>query len=188
MRSILCSIQRYTQIVVPGSQCDPQRLRRAFSIAIFAPFHRSAAPSSIDTYSMLTTGDSRQRSALLVVLLCALLYVPPAVLTPFFTKGEPREALVVRRMVEEGDWLLPKRASSNGWTIASKPPFFHWLGAVASRLGGAPSEWSVRVPSVLLATVAVLAIGVVAYVPLGGLAALVAMLMTASAFEWVRAA
>jgi 4-amino-4-deoxy-L-arabinose transferase-like glycosyltransferase len=137
---------------------------------------------------MVTGAGSRRAAALLVLVLCGLLYVPPAVLTPFFTKGEPREALVVRRMVEEGDWLLPKRASANGWTIASKPPFFHWLGAAASRLAGAPSEWSVRVPSVLLATIAVLAIGAVASAPLGGQAALVAMLMTASAFEWVRAA
>ena len=117
-----------------------------------------------------------------------MLYVPPAALTPFFTKGEPREALVVRNMVEGGDWLLPKRASANGWTIASKPPFFHWLGAAVSRIGGATTEWTVRVPSVVLATASVVLVGTIALGPLGATAALVAMLVLASTFEWVRAA
>jgi 4-amino-4-deoxy-L-arabinose transferase-like glycosyltransferase len=117
-----------------------------------------------------------------------VLYAPPAALTPFFTKGEPREALVVRNMVEGGDWLLPKRASANGWTIASKPPFFHWLGAAVSRIGGTPTEWTVRVPSIVLATASVLLVGTIARGPLGAPAALAAMLVLASTFEWVRAA
>ncbi len=117
-----------------------------------------------------------------------LLYAPPAALTPFFTKGEPREALVVRNMIEDGDWLLPKRASANGWTIASKPPFFHWLGAAASRLTGATTEWTVRLPSIVLATVAVLMVGAIAGQAFGQLAAVATMVMLASSFEWVRAA
>ena len=137
---------------------------------------------------MLTLGRSPRVWALFAVLLCVLLYVPPAVLTPFFTKGEPREGLVVRRMVEQGDWWLPKRASGNGWTIASKPPFFHWLGAATAKLAGSPSEWSIRAPSVVLATAAVVATGFVARAALGDLAALVAGVLTASSFEWVRAA
>ncbi len=121
-------------------------------------------------------------------MLCLLLYVPPAALTPFFTKGEPREALVVRNMIDDGDWLLPKRASANGWTIASKPPLFHWLGAAASTVGGAATEWTVRLPSVVLATIAVLCVGVVAREAYGATGALAAMLILASSFEWVRAA
>ena len=127
-------------------------------------------------------------AAMAAAILCVLLYVPPAALTPFFTKGEPREALVVRSMVERGNWLLPKRASANGWTIASKPPFFHWLGASASRIGGTPTEWTVRLPSVVLATVSVLLVGTMARESFGPTAALAAMLVLASTFEWVRAA
>ena len=123
-----------------------------------------------------------------VGLLCVLLYAPPAALTPFFTKGEPREALVVRNMVEDGDWLLPKRASANGWTIASKPPFFHWLGAATSKATGATTEWTVRLPSLLLATIAVLFVGAVARQTFGSMAAVAAMISLASSFEWVRAA
>lgn len=129
-----------------------------------------------------------RRSTIAVGMLCLLLYVPPAALTPFFTKGEPREALVVRSMVEDGEWLLPKRASANGWTIASKPPFFHWLGATVSRIAGTTTEWTVRSPSIVLATVAVLLVGAIARSVLGPMAALAAMVMLASSFEWVRAA
>ncbi len=121
-------------------------------------------------------------------MLCLLLYVPPAARTPFFTKGEPREALVVRNMLEDGDWLLPKRASANGWTIASKPPFFHWLGAATSAIGGSATEWTVRLPSLVLATVSVVFLGVVAREAFGPTGALAAMLILASSFEWVRAA
>ena len=132
---------------------------------------------------------SSRHALSIAVLLCILLYVPTALLTPFFTKGEPREALVVRRMVEHGDWLLPKRASANGWAIASKPPLFHWLGAGISQLVAAtPTEWTVRLPSVVLATASVVLVGVVARGALGAGAALTAMLVTASTFEWVRAA
>lgn len=127
-------------------------------------------------------------SAPVAILLCVLLYVPPAFLTPFFTKGEPREALVVRQMVEAGDWILPKRASANGWTIASKPPFFHWLGAGVSTLAGGATEWTVRLPSIALATAAVVGVGVVAHGAFGPAAAAVAVLVLASSFEWVRAA
>lgn len=145
------------------------------------------------------TSDAGQRAAvgdraagwgatIAVGLLCVLLYAPPAALTPFFTKGEPREALVVRNMVEDGDWLLPKRASANGWTIASKPPFFHWLGAATSKVAGSTTEWTVRLPSLLLATIAVLFVGAVARGILGSTAAIAAMIALASSFEWMRAA
>ncbi len=142
-----------------------------------------------DRRAAVSAGETPRFSAAAALLLCVLLYVPPAALTPFFTKGEPREALVVRRMVEEGDWLLPKRASANGWTIASKPPLFHWLAAAVSRVGGgAVTEWTVRLPSVVLATGTVLFLGATARVPLGAGAAFAAMVVLASTFEWVRAA
>src|SRR4029077_3788083 len=126
----------------------PKRLRRArdsLEISCCCPFSRPGwtAPSMQGKELSVTPPSSLRASMTSVGLLCLLLYVPPAALTPFFTKGEPREALVVRRMVEDGTWLLPKRASANGWTIASKPPFFHWLGAAASSIGGTATEWTV---------------------------------------------
>ena len=129
-----------------------------------------------------------RRWALAALLgVCVGLYVPPAALTPFFTKGEPREGLVVRRMVEEGDWILPKRTSENGWTIASKPPFFHWLAAMTAETVGDTSELAMRFPSVLLGTLSVVAVWAVGRALLPGIAGVVGATVLATTFEWVRA-
>lgn len=124
----------------------------------------------------------------ILVVICALLYVPPALRTPFFTKGEPREALVVRRMVEDGDWILPKRASAGGWAIASKPPLYHWLAAGTVTVLDRLDAWTVRLPSVLLTTITVLAVWACARELLPGSGGLLAAIVLATAFEWVRAA
>jgi len=134
-----------------------------------------------------SSGFPRGSGVAALLVLCAVLYVPPALLTPFFTKGEPREALVVRRMVEEGDWVLPKRASGNGWAIASKPPFFHWLGALASSTAGATNEFTIRLPSLVLGTGAVLLVWIVGASLLPPRAALAGAVVLATTFEWVRA-
>jgi hypothetical protein len=72
---------------------------------------------------------------------------------PFFNKGEPREALVVQEIVQQGNWLFPLK---RGEEVPSKPPLFHWLAALTSMMGGGVSEMTVRFPSALLATAAVL--------------------------------
>ncbi len=123
-----------------------------------------------------------------LIALCAVLYVPPATATPFFTKGEPREALVVRRMVENGEWILPRRASGEGLAIASKPPLFHWLGALVSVAAGRTTELTVRAPSVALATATVVLVWTVGRTMLAPGAALVAAVVLATSFEWLRAA
>ena len=91
------------------------------------------------------------RAALLA--LCALLYFPYLGKLPFFNKGEPREALVVQEIVQQGSWLFPLK---RGEEVPSKPPLFHWLAALASMMGGGGSEMTVGFPSALLATLAVL--------------------------------
>ncbi len=127
-------------------------------------------------------------AAIAIALLCLVIYGPPAALTPFFTKGEPREGLVVRQMLEAGDWLLPKRPDGGGWTIASKPPMFHWLAAAASTAAGTTTIWSVRAPSLLLCTLAVVLVWLIGRTLLPPEAALAGALVLASTFEWVRAA
>ncbi len=71
---------------------------------------------------------------------------------PIYRTMEGREALVVQEMVRSGNWILPLR---NGDTIPSKPPLFHWLGALASLAGAEVSEWAVRLPSALLSAAGV---------------------------------
>ncbi|HVB80948.1 MAG TPA: glycosyltransferase family 39 protein [Candidatus Binataceae bacterium] len=73
---------------------------------------------------------------------------------PFYTKGEPREAVTVFDMLHGGGFILPLRA---GVEIPSKPLLMHWLAAIISILAGGVSEWTVRMPSGLFAVGGMLA-------------------------------
>jgi 4-amino-4-deoxy-L-arabinose transferase-like glycosyltransferase len=73
---------------------------------------------------------------------------------PFYTKGEPREAVTVFNMLHGGGLILPLRA---GIEVPSKPLLMHWLAAIISVLAGGVSEWTVRLPSALFAIGGVLA-------------------------------
>ncbi|HEU4340196.1 MAG TPA: glycosyltransferase family 39 protein [Candidatus Binatia bacterium] len=71
---------------------------------------------------------------------------------PFYDRGEPREALVVRDIFLNGNWLFPLKLENQ---IPSKPPLFHWLGALASIARGEMTEATVRFPSALFASLGV---------------------------------
>lgn len=86
------------------------------------------------------------RHIALLVLLCAALYFPYLGNTPFFDKGEPREALAVQDIIQRGEWLFPlKRAAA----IPSKPPLFHWSAALTYQVTGILNEATIRFPSAL---------------------------------------
>jgi 4-amino-4-deoxy-L-arabinose transferase-like glycosyltransferase len=120
-----------------------------------------------------------------LTLLCALLYLWGLGELPFYTKGEPREATVVWEICTSGEWILPLR---NGHLIPSKPPLFHWLGVLLSLAWGEVNEGTIRLPSALLAMLGVL-LTYSAGVALWGVeAGLIAGLILATSFEWVRAA
>jgi 4-amino-4-deoxy-L-arabinose transferase-like glycosyltransferase len=90
---------------------------------------------------------------LLLTVLCGVLYFPYLGNTPFFDKGEPREALAVQDIVQRGEWLFPlKRATA----IPSKPPLFHWSAALTAKITGKLDEATIRFPSALYATLGVL--------------------------------
>src|SRR5438445_11435622 len=90
---------------------------------------------------------------ILLVALCGLLYFPYPDSTPFFDKGEPREAMAVQDIVQRGEWLVPLKRATD---IPSKPPLFHWSAALTSRVTGKLNEATIRFPSALYATVGVL--------------------------------
>ena len=73
---------------------------------------------------------------------------------PFYTKGEPREAVTVLAMATGGGVILPMRA---GIELPSKPLLMHWVAALLSILFGGVSEWTVRMPSALFGLAGVLA-------------------------------
>jgi 4-amino-4-deoxy-L-arabinose transferase-like glycosyltransferase len=105
----------------------------------------------------------------------ALVYLAPAFDTPFVTKGEAREAVLVQAMRSEGNYVLPLR---NGNEIPSKPPLFHWLAAATAAMAGEGSEIAMRAPSVTAAALAVAAtawLGVRMFTPMAGCVAAIVL-------------
>ena len=81
-----------------------------------------------------------------IALLSVLVLVPFLGETIFYSKGEPREAIVAYTMLESGNWILPM---NYGVEIAYKPPFLYWTIAVISSILGGVSEFSARLSSAL---------------------------------------
>ena len=90
---------------------------------------------------------------LLLVALCGVLFFPYLGNTPFFDKGEPREAMAVQDIMRRGEWLVPLKRATD---IPSKPPLFHWSAALVSEMTGRLDEATIRFPSALYATLGVL--------------------------------
>ena len=88
---------------------------------------------------------NNQRSIFwLIVLLSILVLVPFLGESLFYSKGEPREAIVAVTMLQTGNWILPV---NYGTDIAFKPPFLYWCIAAVSWLAGGVSEFTTRFPS-----------------------------------------
>ncbi len=125
------------------------------------------------------------REAVLLAAGCLALYLAGAAGIPFYTRGEPREGLVVREMLGSGEWLVPARPEGE---LARKPPLYYWAAAAA--LGALPErpELALRLPSAVLGTGAVLGTWATARAVWGAAAGLPAALVLATTFEWTRAA
>ena len=104
---------------------------------------------------------------------------------PFYSRGESREALVVRAMFDQSDFLLPRR---NGTVIPSKPPLFHWFGAAAARAFGSLDEFSIRFPSVVCAALCLAFLFAVIAESGGAAAAVLTIAMLITSLEWSRSA
>lgn len=72
--------------------------------------------------------------------------------SPFYTRGESREGLVVWEMYKTGNWILP---IINGDYVPFKPPLFHWIGVLVAKITGRVDEFSIRFPSALFASLGV---------------------------------
>jgi 4-amino-4-deoxy-L-arabinose transferase-like glycosyltransferase len=121
----------------------------------------------------------------IIVAAGVLLYLTGSGEVPFYTRGEPREGLVVREMLRSGDWLVPARP---GGDLARKPPLYYWTAAAATTVLPHPPERAMRLPSALLGLAGVLATWGAARRVLPAGAALPAALILATSFEWTRAA
>jgi len=116
--------------------------------------------------------------------LCAVLMFWGLGDLPFYTRGEPREGLVVKEMSASGNLILPV---VNGEYIPFKPPLFHWLALLAGSVFGRIDEFTLRLPSALLAAAGVLMIYGAGRRLWGGNAGLVAGVVLATSAEWWQA-
>lgn len=66
----------------------------------------------------------RRYSVAILLIILAITFLPWLGMTPFNTKGEPREAIVAVSMLQQGDWIYPKVL---GATYPTNRRF--WLGA-----------------------------------------------------------
>ena len=64
--------------------------------------------------------SDKKKAFWFIALLSTLVIIPFLGETIFYSKGEPREAIVAYSMLESGNWILPL---NYGTDIAYKPPF-----------------------------------------------------------------
>ncbi len=88
----------------------------------------------------------RINTTLSIILLAFILLIPWLGKKDFYTRGEPREALVMQNILETGNWVLP---SGYGGVVPSKPPLMHWLSAAMSLPFGEVTEFVSRLPSAI---------------------------------------
>ena len=88
--------------------------------------------------------QERKKAFWFLMILSTLVIIPFLGETIFYSKGEPREAIVAYTMLESGNWVLPL---NYGTDMPYKPPFLYWCIAVFSALLGGVTEFSSRLPS-----------------------------------------
>ena len=93
----------------------------------------------------------RAGAALLLVLLCALLFLAGLGRAGLNDPDEGRNAEVAREMLVSSDWVTPR---INDARYLDKPPFYFWAVAACYRLLGV-NEATARLPSALSAIAAV---------------------------------
>lgn len=122
----------------------------------------------------------------ILIILLVITFIPFLGEALFYSKGEPREAIVAVSMLQQDNWILPE---SCGGDIPYKPPFFAWcIAAVSVLFGGEVTEFSSRVPSAI-AMIVMTMVGFRFYSRRSPkLVALVMALITMTAFEVYRAA
>jgi 4-amino-4-deoxy-L-arabinose transferase-like glycosyltransferase len=124
-----------------------------------------------------------RRPALVLVMVCLLLFLPGFFTLPPLDRDEARFAQAARQMIESGDYIDIRFQDEARY---KKPIGIYWLqaGAVQAleRIGGADrlTVWAYRLPSLIGALLAALALWGLLRPVLGGEGALIAALMLAA--------
>jgi len=90
--------------------------------------------------------NSPARGCLYLCTFAALLFLFALGTRDFWAPVEPRYGEIVRVMFLKGEWIVP---TINGDLYTDKPILYFWLALLASKLAGAVSEWTVRLPAAL---------------------------------------
>src|ERR1043165_1547461 len=121
----------------------------------------------------------------LLIALCGVLYFPYLNSTPFFDKGEPREAMAVQDIMTRGEWLVPLKRATD---IPSKPPLFHWSAALTSTLAGRLDETTIRFPSAFYASAGIVLLYIFGRRLYGGYTALIGAAVLATTMVYANQA
>jgi 4-amino-4-deoxy-L-arabinose transferase-like glycosyltransferase len=100
---------------------------------------------SVNSFSLAPFRLTPVQARVFIALLWAGIYLPGLGILQL-QHEEPRRALPGLHMLASGDWLVPRVGSD---PYLRKPPLLNWAIAVSCKLSGGPSEWAVRLPSVL---------------------------------------
>jgi 4-amino-4-deoxy-L-arabinose transferase-like glycosyltransferase len=125
---------------------------------------------------------SRSQALLIVLLVWAAIYLPA--LGSLEIKGEEgRRILPAVRMLETGDYIVPKVGSE---PYLRKPPLINWLVAASFKIFGQRNEWTARLPSVLCVLAVALVFITVARRSLGTTGSIVAALIWLANFGMIE--
>ncbi|RME69920.1 MAG: glycosyltransferase family 39 protein, partial [Verrucomicrobia bacterium] len=97
---------------------------------------------------------TRWPAAIVLVLLCATVYLTALGSRPLWDGDEGLHAATSRDMVLTGNWITPY---ANGEPFFDKPAFFNWAVAASFELFGF-TEFAARLPAALFGTACVLAL------------------------------
>jgi 4-amino-4-deoxy-L-arabinose transferase-like glycosyltransferase len=135
------------------------------------------------------TAPLSHRSALAataVFLVALAAFLPWIGAQEIWSKDEARTALVVKEMLDSGDWSLPRVP---GGVHSRKPPLYHWMVALLTRRG--VDEVMLRVPAAAAAAGTAsltFLIGAQLATPAVGFAAVAMLTASPIFFEWARIA
>ncbi len=143
----------------------------------------SAAPPDTTDSAIARLAAPRFAVPILIAL-GAVLFLSNLGGYPLYTKGEPREAVTVLGMLHGAGILLPLRA---GVEIPSKPLLMHWMAAAVCWALGGVTEFSVRLPSAILAIAGMLVCYFYGRKLFDEAAALLAAVFLGTTFQYLQA-
>ena len=171
---------------IPLKKVRDLEVTRCYSQRYFTPFFQVrywARLSCIKSFENLAS-IMKLKHLLIVSIFASILLTVPSLHRPFFSRGEPREALVAVGMLRTGEWISPPAYDN---TVPSKPPFTHWLMAAFSVVSGGVSEVTTRLPSALSVFLFIPLLVAAIFRRYGAARALAVGLILLTTPEWYRA-